>query len=239
MHVNATTSGVRGVEQGDVDGHRVADRVLVGRAHPSLGRVRGGGLRHRGVQPRGRRPLHGRLLRPLRRQRVLGRRRGLEAVPRRRCQAARLEDTRELAELSVDDFDVVFLVGGQGPMETFHANPRFEGVVREFYEAGKPTTVVCHATSVLLTAPRSDGRLIVEGKRWTGFSSAEERYVEDNVGQRFQPFWIEEEAAKLADTTFVAGEPMTSHVVVDGNLVTGQQQHSGAEAARRAIDLLA
>lgn len=152
---------------------------------------------------------------------------------------ALLDDTTPLAELAVDDADVVFLVGGQGPMETFHGNPDVERVVREFHAAGKPTVVVCHATSVLLTARDEEGELVVAGRRWTGFSDAEEQYVERTVGRRIQPFWIEQEAATIPDTTFVAGEPMASHVVVDGHLVTGQQQHSGAEAARAALKLLA
>jgi putative intracellular protease/amidase len=152
---------------------------------------------------------------------------------------ARLDDTRPLSELDPDAFDVVFLVGGQGPMETFRNNAAVERIVREFYDAGKPTVVVCHATCVLLDATDSTDTLIVDGKRWTGFTSAEEEYVEQNVGQKFQPFWIEEEAKQIPNTTFVAGEPMASHAVRSGNLITGQQQHSGGEAARLAIEVLA
>lgn len=148
---------------------------------------------------------------------------------------ALLDDTRPLSELTVDDTDIVFLVGGQGPMETFRGNPVVEGVVRDFLAAAKPTVVVCHATAVLLDATDTDGVPLVDGKRWTGFTSAEERYVEDAVGQKIQPFWIEEQAARLPNTTFVAGEPMASHTVRSGHLITGQQQHSGAEAARVAI----
>ena len=152
--------------------------------------------------------------------------------------AGLLETTRPLAELDESDFDIVFFVGGQGPMETFRGNGSIESTVREFYEAGKPTVVVCHATCVLLDATDSSGALIVAGKRWTGFTAAEEEYVEANVGQKFQPFWIELEAAEIEGTTFVAGEPMSSHVIRSGNLITGQQQHSGAEAARVAMKAL-
>lgn len=152
---------------------------------------------------------------------------------------ALLDATRPLAELAVDDFDTVFLVGGQGPMQTFRGNAEVESVVRDFHGAGKPTTVVCHATAVLLDATDTSGSLIVDGKRWTGFTSAEEAYAESAVGQKIQPFWIEDEATKIPGTTFVAGEPMTSHAIQDGNLITGQQQNSGAEAARLAIGALA
>ena len=151
---------------------------------------------------------------------------------------ALLDETRPLNELAPEDFDAVFLVGGQGPMVTFRGNAEVESVLRRFYESDKPTAVVCHATAVLLDALDSDGELIVKGKSWTGFTSAEERFAEDAIGQKIQPFWIEEEAAKIPDTTFVASEPMASHAIRSGNLITGQQQHSGAEAARLVIEEL-
>lgn len=152
---------------------------------------------------------------------------------------ALLDDTRQLDQLLVGDAEVLFLVGGQGPMQTFRSDPQVERVVREFHAAGKPTVVVCHATCVLLDATDAEGRLLVTGRRWTGFTADEERIVEQNVGQRIQPFFIEDEAASICDTTFVAGQPFASHVVADGNLITGQQQNSGAEAARVAIASLA
>ena len=152
---------------------------------------------------------------------------------------ALLDDTRPLGELDPAAFDAVFLVGGQAPMVTFRGDPAVAGVVATFHAAGKPTVVVCHATCVLLDARDARGELIVAGKTWTGFTSAEETYVEQNVGQKIQPFWIEDEARKIPGTTFVAGEPWASHVERSGNLVTGQQQHSGAEAARVAIGMLA
>lgn len=155
------------------------------------------------------------------------------------AKRALLDSTRPLGELVEAEFDTVFLVGGQGPMETFRGNPAVEAVVRDFHAAGKPTVVVCHATCVLLDVRDADGSLLVEGQRWTGFTSEEEAYVEQNVGQKFQPFWIEEEAKQIPGTTFVAGPPMASHAERSGNLITGQQQHSGAEAARLAIGMLA
>lgn len=152
---------------------------------------------------------------------------------------ALLDGTKPLAELDHSSFDAVFLVGGQGPMETFRHNRTVEGVVRDFHDAGKPTAVVCHAAAVLLDVTDSNGDLIVTGKEWTGFTAAEEEIVEANVGQRMQPFWIEHEAAELPDTTFVAREPMVAHAIRSGNLITGQQQYSGADAARLVIEELA
>jgi putative intracellular protease/amidase len=89
-----------------------------------------------------------------------------------------------------------------------------------------------------LKARRADGSLIVDGRTWTGFANSEEDYVEEFVGQRIQPFRIEDEAKKLDGTNFIVASRFKPHAVRDGLLITGQQQHSGAAAARLVIDAL-
>jgi putative intracellular protease/amidase len=152
--------------------------------------------------------------------------------------AALVESTAPLSEIAVDAFDGVLFVGGQAPMFTFVDNDEVHRVLTGFYEAGKVTAVICHATAVLLTARRPDGSLLVEGKTWTGFANSEEQYADDFVGRRIQPFWIEDEARKLEDTNFIVHGRFRAHAVRDGNLITGQQQYSGAAAARLIIDAL-
>ena len=152
--------------------------------------------------------------------------------------AALVEDTAALADVDLDAHDAVFLVGGQAPMYTFIDDPEVHRVVRAMYDSGKPTAVVCHATCVLLTATSADGTPIVQGRTWTGFADAEERFADEVVGQRIQPFWIEEEARKLAGTNFIVHSPFRPFAVRDGNLITGQQQYSGAAAARLVIEAL-
>jgi putative intracellular protease/amidase len=100
------------------------------------------------------------------------------------------------------------------------------------------TAVICHATCVLLRTRLSDGSLLVAGKTWTGFANSEERFADDYVGQRIQPFWIEDEARKLENTNFIVKGRFKPHAVRDGNLITGQQQYSGAAAARLIVEAL-
>ena len=152
--------------------------------------------------------------------------------------AALVEATRPLAEVEIDDYDAVFLVGGQSPMVTFYDNEALHRFVAAFYEAGKVVAVVCHATCLLLKTHRSDGALLVDGKTWTGFANAEEQYADDYVGQKIQPFWIEDEAKKLPNTNFIVQGPFKAHAVRDGRLITGQQQYSGTAAARLVIEAL-
>jgi putative intracellular protease/amidase len=151
---------------------------------------------------------------------------------------ALLEETLPIDDIALDRYQSVFLVGGQGPMYTFHQDKRVEGLVAQSYESGKVTAVVCHSTCVLLSARLSGGDLVVRDKTWTGFANSEEDYADAYVGQRIQPFRIEDEAKKLADTNFIVDSRFKPHAIRDGLLVTGQQQYSGAAAARLVVQAL-
>ena len=149
-----------------------------------------------------------------------------------------LQNTRSLSDVNTSDYDAIFLVGGQGPMYTFMDNSDLQSLFADFYESGKPSAAVCHSVSLLLEARKSDGSLIVQGKTWTGFANSEEKFAEEAVGQKIQPFWIEDEAKKVSDTNFKVAEPFSSYAIEDGNLITGQQQNSGAAAAKMVVHQL-
>lgn len=119
-------------------------------------------------------------------------------------------------------------------MFTFKDNKKLDEFVVNFYLTGKPTALVCHATCVLLDAKLPDGKYLVENKKWTGFANSEEKYADDFTGMRIQPFWIEDEAKKIR-TEFTVKPAFTPFALQDGNLITGQQQNSGAEAAKLVI----
>lgn len=149
-----------------------------------------------------------------------------------------VEDSIPLAAVSVADYDAVFLIGGQSPMYTFYEDKRVHDLAVAFYEAGKITAVLCHATCILLRSRLSTGDLLVKGKTWTGFANTEEDFADTYVGRRIQPFRIEDEARAMAETNFIVQGRFRPHAVRDGQLVTGQQQYSGAAAARLVIQAL-
>lgn len=150
----------------------------------------------------------------------------------------KIVNTKPLTEVNPADYDALFLVGGQSPMYTFYNDENLHQFVADFYAQGKITAVVCHATAILLKIKLANGSLLVDGKTWTGFADAEEQFADNFVGQKIQPFWIEEEAKKLPNTNFIVNSPFKSHAVRDGNLITGQQQYSGSAAAKLVIQAL-
>lgn len=151
---------------------------------------------------------------------------------------ALIEDTKSIADVNPANYDAIFVTGGQSPMVTFRGNARLQRLVADFFEAGKITALVCHGTCLLLETRLSNGELLVKGKTWTGFANAEEQFADSFVGKRIQPFWIEDEARKLDGTNFVVDQMFRDFAVRDGSLVTGQQQFSGAAAARLVIEAL-
>jgi putative intracellular protease/amidase len=148
-----------------------------------------------------------------------------------------VDDSKPISQLQIPAYEAILLVGGQAPMYTYFEDERVHQLAAQCYKAGKVTAVLCHATCILLKT-KVDGKLLVDGKTWTGFANSEEDYADEFVGKRIQPFRIEDEAKKIAATNFIVAGRFKAHAVRDGNLITGQQQYSGSAVARLVIEAL-
>jgi len=96
-----------------------------------------------------------------------------------------------------------------------------------------------HRFSFLESQARgADGKLIAEGRQWTGFCNLEEDAVDKAHSTKVQPMRVEDEARKIPNTRFVQGAPFRPFAVRDGRLVTGQQGSSGALTAELVVEAL-
>jgi putative intracellular protease/amidase len=148
-----------------------------------------------------------------------------------------LENTAAIGDLDMSEFDAMVVCGGQSPMFTFRQNKTLIQLFSDFYATGKPTAALCHGTCVLLEAKLSNKAYLIQGKTITGFANSEEDYADRVVGQKVMPFRIEDEANKLG-ANFVTKEAFAPHAIQDGNLITGQQQNSGAATAKLVLAAL-
>jgi putative intracellular protease/amidase len=151
--------------------------------------------------------------------------------------AALLEQTPKLADLDLDDYDALVVCGGQGPMFQFRDNKDLQRAIVAFYEAEKPTAALCHGVSALLDVALTDGSRLIEGKTITGFANVEEDFGDAAVGQPVMPFRIEDEARKRG-ANYVQAGLFKAFAVRDNQLITGQQQYSGAKVAELVIESL-
>jgi putative intracellular protease/amidase len=101
-------------------------------------------------------------------------------------------------------------------------------------DSTKVVASLCHGQASFLSAGDSAGWAF-KGRRMTAFSNAEET----QAGLAANAPWLLEDRLRAAGALIEAGAPWGSHVVVDGNLVTGQNPASAEAATRALLDLLA
>jgi putative intracellular protease/amidase len=144
---------------------------------------------------------------------------------------AQLAETLRLDSVDQRDFDAVFYPGGHGPMWDLAEDPNSIGLIESFVAAGKPLALVCHAPGVLHRVTNPDGTSFVQGRYITGFTNGEEAAVglTDVV-----PFLVEDELISLG-AVFSKVKDWGVHTVVDGQLITGQNPASSAEAAEALV----
>ena len=159
--------------------------------------------------------------------------------------AALVATTRPIAELSVDAFDAIVVAGGQAPMFTFERAIELQRRFVAFYEAGKIAAALCHGVALLRFARLSNGTLLAKGRTVTGFANVEEDFADNAVwemgalprDQHLMPWRIETELRALG-ANYVQAGLWRDFAVRDGNLITGQQNFSGAATARLVSESL-
>jgi putative intracellular protease/amidase len=131
--------------------------------------------------------------------------------------------------------DVVFLVGGHGPMQDLAVHPTIGDVLAaNLDDPSKFVGGVCHGPAGFLSAHRADGTWLFKGRKLTAFTNEEETQATFAGNAP----WLLEDRLRLAGAQFEAAAPWTTHVVVDGNLVTGQQNVSSGAAATAILKQL-
>jgi protease I len=108
-------------------------------------------------------------------------------------KADKFKVDRTVEEAGADDYDALVIPGGVGNPDTMRTDENAVGLVREFFEQGKPVGVICHGPWMLVEAA------VVRGRKVTSWPSL--RTDIRNAGGN----WVDEE------------------VVVDQGLVTSRK----------------
>ena len=146
---------------------------------------------------------------------------------------AKLNTMIALSEVRPEEYDAVHVVGGGGAAVDLYPNEQVARILEHFWGAGKVVGAICHGAIALANNPDR-----VAGRRATGFSREEDREVEKLYGKDFIPNFPQPVMEK-AGMNFVHVEPWGLRVVVEGNLITGQNQQSASEYAIALTHLLA
>lgn len=148
-----------------------------------------------------------------------------------KASQAQLASTVKLSTVRAGDYDAVFYPGGHGPLWDLAEDRDSIGLIESMFAAGKPVAAVCHGPAVFRHTKAKDGTPLVSGKSVTAFANTEE----EAVGlTKVVPFLLED-VLKQHGGKYSKAADFQTHVVVDGNLITGQNPPSSEETARALL----
>src|SRR5215467_13773173 len=158
----------------------------------------------------------------------------------------------------LDSYAAVFVPGGQAPVVDLMQDPDAGEILRHFHEFSKPTALLCHGPIALVSAmphAREFRAALIAGdenkaKEWakgwqyagykmTIFSASEEKVIEEQILHAklyFNMPYALKTAGGDVSTGAVDFEP---NVIVDRELITGQNPRSDHAIATKLIEVLA
>ncbi len=155
---------------------------------------------------------------------------------------AKVKHSIPIADVDIDQYDIVFLSGGWGAAYDLAQSPELAAKVSESYYGDKAAIIggVCHGVLGLVNARDRDGELLIAGRRMTGVTDKQIR----ELGIELTPLHPETELRKAGvvfESRTAFRDIFATHVVVDDEqrFVTGQNQNSGLETAHSMMQLLA
>jgi putative intracellular protease/amidase len=147
-----------------------------------------------------------------------------------------LASPMRVEDINPDRCDVIFLVGGHGPMQDMAVHATIGAVLVAMLDNPKKVVAaVCHGPAGLLTASRADGTWAFKDRQLTGFSNEEET----QAGFAGNAPWLLEDRLRISGARYISKAPWTPHAVVDGNLITGQQNYSAGVTADAVLKQIA
>lgn len=151
---------------------------------------------------------------------------------------SKLNNSIKVADIDANKYDVIFIAGGWGAAYDLLPSEELADLVTKANANGAVLGSVCHGALGLIKAKDTNGSPLIEGRNVTGVT---DKQIKD-LGIEITPFHPETELRK-AKANFEGKHAFldffATHVVVDGNLVTGQNQNSSGEASHRILEILA
>lgn len=147
---------------------------------------------------------------------------------------AKVQSSLKIDAVDFTQYDIIFLAGGWGAAYDLGTSPVLGQKITQAWAAGKVIGGVCHGPLGLLMAKDTNGQALVQGKHLTAVTN---RQVAQ-LGITITPQHPERElraAGALFEADTALLDPFANHTVVDGRLVTGQNQNAGVETAQKML----
>lgn len=150
---------------------------------------------------------------------------------------SKLQDSLAIADVDVTDYDLVYLAGGWGAAFDLGDSQPLADQMTAAAAAGLVIGGVCHGPLGLVNATSPDGRPLVEGRRVSAVTDKQVKELRITSTPRHPETELRKVGALFESSTRFR-DPFANHWVVDGNLVTGQNQNAGPMVAREMVRLV-
>jgi putative intracellular protease/amidase len=148
----------------------------------------------------------------------------------------KVEQSKPIDDVRPEDYDIIFLSGGWGAAYDLGTSETLGKFITKAWADGKVVGGVCHGPLGLLQAKDETGQPLVAGRHLTAVT---DKQVSE-LGITQTPQHPERElraAGAIFDSKTKFRDLFANHVVVDGRLVTGQNQNAGSEVAQRMMQV--
>lgn len=148
---------------------------------------------------------------------------------------AELSAPLALSGVDPSGYDAIVLPGGHGPMADLYQDADLGKLLVAANTAGKIIAPFCHGPAGLLSATDDAGAFAFAGRRLTVFTNEEE--LGGGTGPNTP--WFVEDVLKEKGAVVENAAAWSSHVVRDGNLISGQNPQSSEDVAQAVLKALA
>ena len=151
---------------------------------------------------------------------------------------SKTKNSLNIEDVDFLDYDIIWMAGGWGAAYDLGYSEVLGEKISKAHAIGVLLGSVCHGALGFLRATDVNGSPLVEGKTMTAVT---DKQVEE-LGIGITPQHPETELRRLG-ANFVSATAFrdffATYVVVDGNIVTGQNQNSSGETAQTLLRMLA
>lgn len=150
----------------------------------------------------------------------------------------KLRNSIPITDIDVENYDAIFMAGGWGAAYDFAQSPELAELITQANAQGKIIGTVCHGALGLVNAKGIDGEPLVKGRRVTGVTNKQIKQVGVSITPKHPETELRERGAVFESAT-AWRDYFATLTVIDGNLITGQNQNSGYETSHRVLEKLA
>jgi putative intracellular protease/amidase len=164
---------------------------------------------------------------------------------------------RSVIEEGLDDYAGVFVPGGQAPVVDLMQDAQMGEILRHFHDQAKPTALLCHGPIALVSAmpharefraalmagDEARAKELATGWQYAGyemtiFSASEEKWVENEILHGKMYFNMPQALRAAGGDVTTIHVDFDPHVIVDRELITGQNPRSDHPVGEKLVEAL-